>query len=190
MNKEDDFHCYRDILSIDPGYSHDNGTGFALFDDTTYRLKSCGLIRLFAPGLESHASTIEIADKVKKTWEEKVGFSYDPKILCIEHPLACFTKQGVRVNSKSIIMLAILCTRIEERFKAKTPLRPYPHIWKKRGTKEETKALVLDTLGQCSLRALKEGLLSVPPHLHHNVFDAVGLGLWAIKLDENGKSNL
>lgn len=187
MSKRDSALLYRDILTIDPGYSHENGTGYAIFDGNTYRLKACGLIRPFAPGMENHTTTIEIADKVRKKWEEEVGFSYDPKILCIEHPLACFTKQGVRVNSKSIITLAILCTRIEERFNAKTLLRPYPHIWKKNGSKEETKTLVLNTLGKCSHRSLNEGLSVVAPRLQHNVFDAVGLGLWAI--DEKNRES-
>jgi hypothetical protein len=130
--------------------------------------------------MENHASTIEIADKIRRVWEKKVGFSYDPKILCIEHPLACFTRQGVRVNSKSIIMLAILCTRIEERFSAQNILRPYPHIWKKRQNKEQTKAIVLETLGEWSRKTLYEGLGDVIPSIQHNIFDAVGLGLWAM----------
>jgi hypothetical protein len=181
MTKRDNAFLFRDVFTIDPGYSHENGTGYALFDHQTQRLKACGLIRPFAPGLENHASTIEIADKVRCTWEKEVGFSYDPTVLCIEHPLACFTRQGVRVNSKSIITLAILCTRIEERFSAKTFLRPYPHMWKKHSSKDETKNLVLKTLNQRSLKALDEGLSTVPPHLRHNIFDAVGLGLWAIE---------
>lgn len=181
--KRDNVFLHRDILAIDPGYSHDNGTGYAIFDNESNYLKTCGLIRPFAPGLENHSSTIEIADKVRVTWEKEVGFSYDPKVLCIEHPLACFTRNGVRVNSKSIITLAVLSTRIEERFSAKETLRPYPHIWKKRGTKEETKNHVLATLGQWSLKNLANCLSKVPPHLHHNVFDAIGLGLWAISGD-------
>jgi hypothetical protein len=178
--KRDNAFLYRDILTIDPGYSHENGTGYAIFDSTTHRLKACGLIRPFAPGLENHASTIEIADKMRRKWEEEVGFSYDPKILCIEHPLACFTRQGVRVNSKSIIMLAILCTRIEERFSAKILLRPYPHVWKKHGTKDQTRVSVLEKLDSWSLKTLKAELEIVAPRLQHNVFDAMGLGLWAL----------
>lgn len=188
--KRDNVFLFRDILAIDPGYSHENGTGFAIFDDESHVLKSCGLIRPFAPGLENHSSTIEIANKIRKIWEEEVGFSYDPKILCIEHPLACFTKQGVRVNSKSIITLAILCTRIEERFSAKDILRPYPHMWKKRCSKEETKNTVLATLGPRSLKNLKDCLSKVPPHLQHNVFDAIGIGLWGINEKHHEPKNL
>ncbi len=194
MTKRDNAFLYRDILTIDPGYSHENGTGYAIFDDKTLRLKTCGVIRPFAAGMENHASTIEIADKIRRVWEKEIGFSYDPKILCIEHPLACFTRQGVRVNSKSIIMLAILCTRIEERFSAKTLLRPYPHVWKKRQNKEQTKAFVLETLGEWSRKTLYEGLVDVMPSIQHNIFDAVGLGLWAMdetnhepKLQKNGR---
>jgi hypothetical protein len=192
--KRDNFYCHRNIFAIDPGYSHDNGTGYAIFDGDRHRLKACGLIRPFAPGLESHASTIEIADKIRRIWEQEVGFSFDPKILCIEHPLACFTKNGVRVNSKSIITLAILCTRIEERFHAESTLRPYPHQWKKRDSKEQTRSLVLETLNTWSLKVLENDLLEIPPSLHHNIFDAIGIGLWAInqknqqpQLKKNGR---
>ena len=179
--KRDSALLYRDILTVDPGYSHENGTGYAIFDGTTHLLKACGLIRPFAAGMENHSTTIEIANKVRKKWEEEVGFSYDPKILCIEHPLACFTKQGVRVNSKSIIMLAILCTRIEERFSAKTFLRPYPHVWKKHNNKEQTKALVLETINEWSRKTLYEALDKTPLGIQHNIFDAIGLGLWALE---------
>jgi hypothetical protein len=82
MARSDNFFCYRNILTIDPGYSHENGTGYAIFDGDNYHLKACGLIRPFAPGLENSASTIEIADKVRKIWEQEVGFSFDPKVLC------------------------------------------------------------------------------------------------------------
>lgn len=184
MARRDNFHCYRNIFAIDPGYSYENGTGYAVFDGDNFHLKACGLIRPFAPNMENHTTTIEIAEKVRRIWEQEVGFSFDPKVLCIEHPLACFTKNGVRVNSNSIITLAILCTRIEERFKAKTILRPYPHVWKKRDTKEQTKAMVLNTLDAWSLKKLAQGLSTVIPSLHHNIFDAVGLGLWAIQSKE------
>lgn len=181
MTVRDNIFCYRNILAIDPGYSYSNGTGYAIFDDKTHKLKTCGLIRPFAPGLESHTSIIEIANKVRRKWEEEIGFSYDPKILCIEHPQTCFIKNGVRVNPNSIIMLAVLSVRIEERFKAKTPLRPYPSEWKNRLTKDQSKNLILENLDGWSTKALESGLSSVSPHLRHNVFDAVGIGLWAIK---------
>lgn len=189
MNREDDFHCYRHILTIDPDYSYEKGTGFAIFEGNTHRLKACGLIRPSSPYLESHDSTIEIADQVRKKWEEEVGFSFDPKIICIEHPLAYFVRNGIRLTSQSLIMLGVLATRIEERFSAETVLRPYPHAWKNDESKEEMRALVLENLSQWSLAALKEGLSKVPHHLHHNIFDAVGLGLWAVNLDEFDQHN-
>jgi hypothetical protein len=64
MSKHGAISLRKGILAIDPGYSYQNGTGWAIFDDTTLKLKACGLIRPFAPGLESHSSTIEIADKL------------------------------------------------------------------------------------------------------------------------------
>ncbi|MCA9508987.1 MAG: hypothetical protein KC505_11250 [Myxococcales bacterium] len=186
MTKRDDILIHRNIISIDPGYSFQSGTGYAIFDHDSFRLKSCGLIRPFAPGLESHSCTIEIADKVKRAWEKEVGFSYDPRILCIEHPKVCFRKNGVNINSNSIIMLAVLGVRIEERFKSRTVLRPHPHNWKNRSNKEQTKNLVLNKLDVWSLKVLDREMSLVDPHMRHNVFDAVGLGLWAInKVNKN-----
>lgn len=182
MTKRDNFFIHRNILAIDPGYSYSNGTGFAIFDDTTHQLKSCGLIRPFAPGLESHSATIEIADKVKKKWEEEVGFSYDPKILVVEHPICCFIKNGIiRADFRTISMLSVLGVRIEERFKPKTILRPYPAEWKKRLNKEQTKNWVLENLDAWSQKILVKGLSETLPNLRHNIFDAVGIGMWAIR---------
>lgn len=187
MNRED-FHCYRNILTIDPGYSYETGTGFAIFDQNTHQLKACGLIRPSSPYLDSHTSTIEIANNVRRRWEEEVGFSFDPKIICIEHPLAYFVRNGIRLTSQSIIMLGVLATRIEERFSAETVLRPYPHAWKNDESKEKTKTLVLETLSEWSLKALKEGLSKVSSNHQQNIFDAVGLGLWVIDNSKNSAS--
>ncbi len=185
MNRDDDFRCYRNILAIDPDYSYEKGTGFAIFEPDTQRLISCGLIQPSSPYLASHDSTIEIADKMLRIWEEEVGFSFDPKIICIEHPLAYFVQNGIRLTSQSLIMLAVLGTRIEERFSAETVLRPYPHVWKKNESKEKTKTLVLETLSKWSLKALNEGLGKVSRYHQQNIFNAVGLGLWVLDGSKN-----
>ena len=74
-------------------------------------------------------------------------------------------------------MLAVLCTRIEDQFHPKSLLRPSP----KPIRKSETKALVLSALDSYGQERLNRDLKGIPPSLHHNIFDAVGLGLQIIK---------
>lgn len=186
--KRENFFAFRNILAIDPAYSHENATGYAIFETYNYHLQACGLIKPIIPNVDTHQTTIEIADNLRKVWEYEVGFSYDPKVLCIEHPPTCFMKNGVRVKASSIINLAILCTRIEERFSAKTVLRPYPQTWKQKDQKADTQALVLAKLDKTSLKRLAQNLSSVTKRLQHNVFDAIALALWAIEKQTNDKS--
>jgi hypothetical protein len=184
--RRDNFHCYKDIIAFDAGFGFKNGTGVALFDYETYRLKACGLIRLFAPGMEDHQATIEMADKSKLFWEEHVGFSYDPEILCIEYPQHCFIRNGYAVRHKTIIMLGILCARIEAKFSSRILLRPSPQNWKGSKSKEQTQLMVLERLCAWSKKTLARDLAAIPLHLHHNVYDAIALGLWAIGNQQNG----
>ncbi len=175
------FHKYRYILAIDLGYSFKNGTAVAIFDKETHLLIVCGILRPFAPGLDDHRATIEMAAKVKEFWVIHIGFSWDPEILCIEYPQNCFVKNGFTVNAKNIIMLGILGARIEGLFSPKKPLRPSPNQWKGNASKEQTQEYVLNNLCVWSKKNLERDLVSIPKNLHHNVYDAIGLGLWAIK---------
>lgn len=178
--RRDNFFSYRNILTIDPGWSFQNGAGIALFDEETHRLKACGLLRLFAPGMEDHQATMEIAEKSRKFWEEHVGFSYDPEILCIEYPQQCFIRNGHMVRPNSIIMLGILCARIEAKFSPKISFRPSPQTWKGQKSKEQTQQFVMEKLCAPSKAVLTKNLSCIPNRFHHNVYDAVALGLWAI----------
>jgi hypothetical protein len=74
-------------------------------------------------------------------------------------------------------MLAVLCTRIEDQFQPKLLLRPSP----KPIRKDETRAMVSSALDSYSQERLERDLNGIPSSLHHNVFDAVGLGLQIIK---------
>jgi hypothetical protein len=53
--------------------------------------------------------------------------------------------------------------------------------WKKQAPKEETKNFVLNNLSAWSLKRIHRDIGLVTPHLQHNIFDAVGLGMWASK---------
>jgi hypothetical protein len=182
--KRDNFHCYRNILTIDPGYSFKNGAGYAIIDDETFRLKDCGVIRPFAPGLVSFLAAEEISDKLKKAWEEQVGFSYDPVMLYIEFPRF---HNGANINNESLLMLSYMSGIIRRDFKI--PINRVcfvrPNEWKGSQNKDQTEVAVLATLDTWSKKILERELSSLPKSLHHNVFDAIGLALWGLEKFKN-----
>ncbi len=178
--RREDFLCYRDILVMDPGFSFQNGAGVVIFDGVTHRLKACELLRPFARGLNDFRAAEEIRKKTRLFWENYVGFSYDPLHLIIEYPKSYPRSQ---INQNPLIRIAYLIGMVRADFK--TPIekiqQPYANEWKGNAAKIKTEEFVNESLDGWSARALKRGLLGIPPHLHHNIYDAVGLGLWAIK---------
>jgi hypothetical protein len=82
-------------------------------------------------------------------------------------------------------MLGILCSRIESKFSAKNYLRPSPNLWKGNSSKVSTEEMVMEKLCVWSKKTLAEELSTIPKHLHHNIYDAIGLGLWAIESSKN-----
>lgn len=184
MGRGSDIFCYRNILAIDPGYSFKNGAGYAIFDHESLKLVACGIVKPFAQGVANQKALDEIADKIRKVWEENVGFSYDPKIICIEYPRV-YPFQ--RINNDYLLHLACLAGMIRRDYKApKTEvLRPRAFDWKQNKTKQETIDEVQKSLDCWSIKKLERSLSSVQKTLHHNIYDAVGLALWAI-----GKKNL
>lgn len=180
MTRRDNFHCYRNIFAIDPGYSFKNGAGYAIVDHESFRLKDCGVIRPFAPGLESFVAADEISDKLKRAWEEQVGFSYDPVMLCIEFPRFY---NAANFNNDSLLMLSYLSGIIRRDFKI--PINRVrlvrPSEWKGSKSKDQTEISVMDKLDVWSKKIVANRLESLPKTLHHNVYDAIGLAMWAIK---------
>lgn len=174
------FHSYRHIFSIDPGYSFRNGAGFAIFDNESYKLIACGLVRLFAPGMDDHCASIEIANKLKQTWEEHVGFSFDPVYLVVEGQqiYPC-----LKINPDPLLKLARLTGMIIRDYDTpeKNVLVPQARQWKGNAGKINTEEAIIQKLDTWSIKRLNHDLEYVPKFLHHNVYDAVGLGLWAIE---------
>lgn len=176
----DDFRCYRYIFAIDPGYSFKNGAGYAIFDHETFKLIACGIVRPFAPGMDDYQAAIEIANKLRQIWEKHVGFSFDPVYLVVEgQRIYPFSK----INPDPLIKLARLSGMLLRDYKTpeKNVLTPCPGQWKGNSAKLDTANLVLENLDPWSIRRLNNDLSEIPKFLHHNVYDAVGLGLWAIE---------
>jgi hypothetical protein len=177
---------YSKILAIKPGYYHNNGSGIAIYDEETRRLEACDLLISSTQDLTGFQSVMKLTSKSRKFWEKHVGVSYNPAILCIEYPDRCFVSNDYMENFKSIFMLGVLCVRIETKFSTPNTVRPSPNKWKDNKGKDATEMLVRDKLCAWSNKVLQKSLSTIQKHLHHNVYEAVGLGLWAI---ENSKEN-
>lgn len=145
------------------------------------------MIKPFAPGMDDLRAILEIADKLRKVWEDNVGFSYDPDYLVIEgQQIYPFSK----INHDPLLKLARLTGMLIRDYKTpeKNILIPSASQWKGNLTKLTTQEIVLEKLDPLSIERLNNNLSGIPKFLHHNVFDAVGLGLWAIKNKQSLKN--
>jgi hypothetical protein len=173
------------ILVIRPSFSNNHGSAIAIINKDTRQLDACGLLVVDVP-----QNTISMANKARQFWDEQIGANHEPKILCIEYPDRCFVGNDYMENFKSIFMLGILCLRIETKFSTPNIVRPSPNKWKGNKDKDATEMLVRDKLCVLSKKVLQKNLSTIQKHLHHNVYDAVGLGLWVIEnSEENTKVN-
>lgn len=120
---DNEFLRHEGLLAIDPGFSFYSGLGWAYFESS--RLKSCGLVKPFAPGGLSEQCIFEIMKKFTCEWEKIRGFHIKPKILCIESPVN-FGSYGRKINAKSLDDIHFLNGMITERFKPLALLRPTP----------------------------------------------------------------
>lgn len=174
-----DLERFGKIFAIDPSYGSQNGCGWAVFCEDTGRLKRCGIVRPFAPGGPARNNMNELLEKLQRVWEKEVGFSCHPLVLCIEYP-QIYRIPGM-VNPNILLNLAFFCGLISSNFGAKRDLSPRPSEWKGNLSKDKKNQQIAESLDRWSKKALERDLAATTKHLRHNVIDAVGLGLFAIK---------
>lgn len=171
-----EFTSYKDILAIDPGL---HATGWAVLSDKTGALQSCGMVRPFAQVSQTH-SIAELRSKILKIWEEHVGFSKNPAVLAVELP-QIYQQKFLKGDPNDLIPLSVMSGLFWASFNPGKCYLPRPASWKGQVPKDIMQARIISKLDTRSKRILAESLQSVPKHLRHNVYDAVGIGLWAFK---------
>lgn len=171
-----EFNCYREIFAIYPGLVC---TGWAVLSDKTGTLLACGVVRPFAR-VNQTLAVAELRSKLLKIWEDRVGFTKNPKVLAVEMPHVPEETVAVGEPNESI-PLSMMSGLLWASFQANQVLFPKPTSWKRHlplaGVNERIESR-LDLRGK---KVLAEGLHIVPRHLRHNVYNAVGIGQWAFK---------
>lgn len=102
-----------------------------------------------------------------------------PDLVVIERPRINAATHGSKADPDDLIKLAILCGAIAQAFqqRAMTVLFIEPAAWKGQLPKEVTTARAVARLSDAEMSRV---VLPSAAGLQHNVWDAVGIGLWAV----------
>jgi hypothetical protein len=154
------------IFSIDPGLSLTGGTGWALFGPS---LQGAGLVPPKAERLEDRIA--EIAAELR-TYHDPEG-----EVVIEKMKVYRFAKQkGSQGDLIDLAHLggALLCL-------GRRAILVEPAQWKGQVPKDVVKGLVRARLSEYELANLDASLAGIAPSKQHNVYDAVGIGLWHLK---------
>jgi hypothetical protein len=171
------------ILSFDPSCSVSGGLGYAIinmdaeiFGGSKNKpfISHCGNVTPFSA--DSRLITKEeLCNKVVEIWQHHAGFTNEPFVLVIEKPVLY---PGTQVRSSDITSLSEFVGMLGRSFRPKWKFTPLPREWKGNKPKNETKEYILSILDFRSKQALERDLSCVPNGKRHNVFDALGLGVY------------
>jgi hypothetical protein len=180
------------ILSLDPSCSVSGGLGYAIinidaqiFGGSKNKpfISHCGNITPFCT--DSRLTTKEeLCNKIVETWQQHAGFTNEPFAVVIEKPIIY---SGSQVRYSDITNLIEFVGMLCRSFHPKWKFTPLVREWKGNRPKSETKEYIMSILDFFSRQALERDLSCVPIRKQHNVFDAIGLGVFAAEVLLNRK---
>jgi hypothetical protein len=176
-----EFNCYREILAIYPKLLC---TGWAVFSDKSGTLLACGVARPFTQVSQTLAIA-ELRSKLLNIWEDRVGFSKNPKILAVEM-LQDSQQTTASTEANETIPLSMMSGLLWASFKANQVLFPKPTSWKRHLPLDGINEHIVARLNLKGKQVLAEGLHVVPRHLRYTVYNAVGIGQWAFRQTQKG----
>jgi len=166
---------YIGILAVDPGITCTGMAGF-LKGKLVY---STG-IRPLKP-INNLDSIRKIADQIVLLWEERIGGLKYPETVVIEKP-QIYQQAYLKGDPNDLVPLAILGGVLWERLQPKNIIFPLPKEWKSGNIDKAVQSnRTRQTLSDIEIEILKDDLEKVPERFQHNMYDAIGIGLWATK---------
>lgn len=164
----------RRLLAIDPGISPTSGTGWALFhyDGSSSELRAAGLAR---------PSQDELVVRCRGILEQVVLRVRDtPDTLIIEH-MVVYPLPRMKGDPNDLLELAVLegCFLALPTPSQGTHLLP-AKTWKGQVPKNIIQERVEAALGRHEREVLGGALVGVNGSVRHNVYDAVGIGLYSL----------
>lgn len=180
------------ILSIDPSCSVSGGLGYAvinmdaeIFGGSKNKpfISHCGNITPFSA--DSRLITKEeLCNKLVEIWHQSAGFSREPFAVVVEKAVIY---PGSPVRLSDIEHLIEFVGMLTRSFRPKWKFTPLVREWKGNKPKSETRDYVTSILDFRSKQVLERDLGSIPIGKRHNVFDAIGLGIFAAEVLLNQK---
>ena len=158
-------------LSIDPGIGKTNGTGWGEWQPKLNRpgmaLVGAGLARLPAEAttdLDMRAGFI-------------IGQLRHPsyvRLIYMEH-MQIYPGQRQKGDQNDLLSVAFLEGAIAQHYARAVLYKP--REWKGQVPEKTLNRRIEKRLDAQELKVFRECLSKIPPHLHHNVYDATGVGL-------------
>ncbi len=175
------------IFSIDPAFSHNGCCGWAIINlnatmfggvMNTPFISQCGIIQPFSS--ESSLRTMnDLCKKLTDIWRNDSGHSREPSALVVERPVIY---PGSPVRHSSIVKLNVFVGMLLKSLAPIYQLSPTPNEWKKTKSKEETEAEILGLLNFNDRIALERDFKNIKGYQRHNVYDAIGLGVYGAQV--------
>lgn len=171
------------IFAIDPGFSKSSALGWSminveaeLFGGITNKphIDRCGILKPFSN--ESNLATMnDLCDGFIDIWRKDSGYSREPTLLVVELPIIY---PGSPVAYRCISDLILFAGMLVKSLSPQMTIMPTPNEWKGNNKKNLTQESVINGLDFYSKKALERDLESIALDKRHNVFDALGLGIY------------
>jgi hypothetical protein len=176
------------IFAIDPAIAGVLGWAILnlqpeIFGDVKNKpmIHKSGVLKPFSSE-SSQRNMKELICNLKTIWHADSGYSSQPSVLVIEQP---HIYPGSPVNPRCMLDLASFAGEIAASFSSRLLLRPITNEWKKNKSKDITKKELLDICDKTSLKNIKRDMDGIALDKQHNAFDAMGLGLYGLKVINN-----
>jgi hypothetical protein len=176
------------ILTIDPAFSFKStGCGVAIINKNPQCFggpvkrplvhRTC----VFQPfsSESSLRNMMELAYKIKDFWLEDEGYSSFPECIVIERPVIYPNSPVAPMTMMDLTLFVGALTQI---LNCEEILLPVPREWKAGQQKEETKDEIESICDPYSKKNIIRDLGSIALHKRHNAYDAIGLGIYAIRV--------
>lgn len=151
------------LLAFDPAVHH---VAWAAFDGG--RLARCELVRDKKLG-----AALEQRFRASSGWQ--------PMRVLIEIPQV-YEQRKWEGDPNDLIDVAVTVGRVAQAFGPEGPAAEFvrPRRWKGTAPKEVVGRWIVKRLDDAEQNVLRTAKAPVPASLHHNIVDAIGIGLWAL----------
>lgn len=175
------------IFAIDPAFSKTGNCGWAIinldaeiFEGIKNKpfIHKCGTLQPFSS--ESSLKTMnDLCKKLVEIWKKNEGYIREPTAIIVERPI---NYPGSPVRFASIGKLNIFVGMLLKSLFPRMQISPSPNEWKGNSKKENTEKEILDLLTHNDKITLKRDINLTKLFQRHNIFDAIGLGIYGARV--------